>query len=925
MKIIKIFLLFFFLFTTTSLFANELNGLVKNQGETFNFELAGQKNWDYDLKRIKDKKQTKIQLFVKAEEGQLNLNKIKNIDNPFVQSINVKGPQDGKWIIEFILKNENVDTFDYLTDQPSKLIVDFYVNDNQQEVTTLKVDLPEVKKNKKAKIISAKNSKKYLNAKNDKKRKPAEADYLQIDQPGGIETSALLKSGLSDGADAYFDRFIIRDIEINEKSILKSDSNYYLKFPMLEMDFLFWNAMKMNPPLYQFQENKSDENKLAQLLKTLFDKKRFLVFGKTAEWFEKKYKASKYLESIAFMKGDALIELWRQEKNDKLYELGQFAYSQALEKYPQSALAERTSLMLGLLALDKMDYMTAIRRFHIHIENNNFKNRISNEYARLGLGFSYSKINKLAGAINEMNNLEKESKNPLVQAEAAFRRADFNFDSKKFDSAIEAYNLALTKYPTLAHLFPNTQFNKMESYFWRKQYPEAHQAGLEFARKFPSHPYAPYALTRVGELLDILGADQSRSVGAFLETYFRYGDSPKTIIARLHLLSTRMKSMKEEELKQTIAKMEELSQKSELINIDQFKVTMIADGFTRRADYEKAIDILSNFFQKNPNRSDSKQVTKRIVRNIFDQIRNFSDNGQYKEVLKTYQKYSDTWLKHQNRIDTDFLLGLAYENAGDYNVALEKYSKTLQNMQSIKGTEKEKWLAVAENLPSEDHLNLRLASCDFQIKNYQKSFEQLEKIKEPYLLSQSDQVLRVQLASELYEKKGDVDTALRYLTELIRVWNGKPELTVDALLRIAEMQDKKNKPEESQKNLEKIFEIAEKNLKANPRSVIKAANMSANLYLKEDKLNEAAKKYSFILEKYEDSQKMAEERFKLGDIYFKKGELKKAEAIWSKLKGENASVWFKIGENKLKDAQWKDEYRKYLKRIPAMSQLEVQE
>ena len=368
----------------------------------------------------------------------------------------------------------------------------------------------------------------------------------------------------------------------------------------------------------------------------------------------------------------------------------------------------------------------------------------------------------------------------------------------------------------------------MESYFSKKQYRAAHQAALEFAQKFPSHPFAPYALTRVGELLDILGADQARSVGAYLETYFRYGESPKTVVARLHLLSTRMKSMKEEELKQTLSKMDELSQKSELINIDQFKVTMLADGFTRRNEFEKSIEILSNFYQRNPTRPDSKQVTKRIVRNIFDQLKNFSDSGKHKEVLQTYQKYSDTWLKRQDRIDTNFLLGLAYEKAGDYDVALQKYNSTLQSMEAVKGTEKEKWIAVSENLPSTDNLNLRIASGNFQLKNYQKAYEQLEKIREPHLLSESDQVLRVQLASELYVQKGDVDTALRYLTELVRVWNGKPELTADVLLKIAEMQSKKSNFEAAQTSLEKIFEMGEKNSKINPRTVLKAANFSAS-------------------------------------------------------------------------------------------------
>lgn len=901
--------------------AAELKGLVKNQGETFNFELAGQKNWDYDLKRVKDKKQLKIQLFIKAADEN-SISKISQVENPFVESVTVsRQATAGQWLVEFVLKSESVDTFDYLTDQPSKLIVDFYMNDKLTNDLVVRTE-PEIsKKQKQQKVTKAT----PIILKAALERKPAEADFLKMDDPGGIETSALLKTGLSDGADSIFGRFVIRDVEINEKSILRSDNNYYLKFPMLETEFSFWTMMKKNPPVYQFQGSSTSEEKQVQLLKTLFNKKRYLVYRQTAEWFANKFPDSKYLESVAFMNGDALIELWKQEKNDKFFELGQFAYIQAIQKYPKSVLTERTSLMLGFLALDKSDYMTAIRRFNNHIENENFKKQISNEYAKLGLGFSYSKINKLTDAVQVMENLEKGSQNNLVKAEAAFRRADFYFDANQYDSAIDAYNSALKKNESLAYLFPNMNFNKMESYFWKKKYKEAHQSGLDFAKNFPSHAYAPYALTRVGELLDILGADQSRSVGSFLETYFRYGDSPKTVVARLHLLSTRMKSMKDEEVQKTISKMNELSLKSELLNIDQFKATMIADGFTRRLEHDKAIEILSDFFQKNPNRTDAKQVTKRITRNIFDQIKYNSDSGKHRDVLKVYQKYSDTWLKHRDRIDTDFFLGLAYEKAGDYDVALENYLRTSENLKIIKGTEKEKWVAVTEDVPSEDTLNLRIADCYFQNKKFQQAYQHIEKIKSPHLLSEPDQVLRVQLASHLYEQKGDLDTAMRYLTELVRVWNGKPELAVNALLDLADMQNKKNSPEEAQRSLEKVLEISETNKKVTARQIIQAANRSADLYLKESKVDEAAKKYSLVLDRFDAEENLAEERYKLGEIYFKKGELKKAENVWSKLKSDKAAVWIKITKNKLQEAQWKDDYKKYLKRIPAMSKIEDQQ
>lgn len=910
--------------------AAPMNGLVKNQGETFNFELSGQKNWDYDLNRIKEKNQTKVQLTVKSLDDEV-LNKIKNIENPYVQSIQVQQkPNEKKWLIEFVLKNENVETFDYLTDQPSKLIVDFYEKENSSDnlKALTEPDTNHSKTASKNKNANKKNNLAKANAASESKikdRKPAEADFLTIDKPGGVETSPLLKSGLNDGADAYLQRFVVKDIEINEKSILKSDNNYYLKFPMLEIDFSFWNKMKENPPTYDFQNGKSEENKQARLIKTLFDKKRFLVFKKTADWFENKYPESEYLESITFMKADALLQQYQEEKKDYLYDQAQFEYQQALQKFPKSALAERTSLMMGLLAIDKSDYMTAIRRLNSHIENKNYKDRISSEYAKLALSYSYSKIKKLDDAVAIMDKLEKESKNPLVQAEAAFRRADFYFEDKKYKNAIENYKQALSKYSKLEHLFPNAYFNMMESHFWTRKYKEAHQDGLDFVTKFHAHSEAPYALTRVAELIEILGGEQSKAVGAYLETYFRYGDNPKTILARLHLLSTRMKGMKEEEVKQTLAKMEELSKKSDLPNVDQFKTVMIADGFSKRNEYEKSIEILSDFYQKNPTRPDSRQVTRRIVNNIFDAMKDLTDKGDYKNVLKTYKKYSDTWLSHNDRIDTDYYLGVSYEKAGDYNEALQKYLKIQKNLKAIKGTDKEKWVAVTENIPSDDVLNLHVAATQFELKNYQQAFQSLDKIKAPQSLSEPEQVQRIQMASKLYDQKGDVDTSMRYLSELVRVWNGKPELVVGVLYDLAQMQLKKNDKESAQKSLEKVIEIAEKNSNANKKDVINAANLSADLYKKDENLDEAAKKYSFILDKYEGEKSLPEERYKLGDIYFKKGEIKKAESIWSKFKGEGSEFWAKISNNKLKQAQWKDEYKKYLKRIPAMSKMEEQQ
>ena len=115
--------------------SSELKTALKLQGETLNFEILGQKSWDYDIQRVKVGSQTKVQLSVKGLSNE-SIQALKVQTNPFVQSVQVLPKNlDDTSVIEFTLKSEQVEAFDYLTDQPSKLIVDFYYNEELKSDT----------------------------------------------------------------------------------------------------------------------------------------------------------------------------------------------------------------------------------------------------------------------------------------------------------------------------------------------------------------------------------------------------------------------------------------------------------------------------------------------------------------------------------------------------------------------------------------------------------------------------------------------------------------------------------------------------------------------------------------------------------------------------------------------------------------------
>lgn len=907
------------------------------QGDTLNFEVTGQKNWDYDLKRVQDGKTVKIQLQVKGLDESSTRN-LKAIQNPFVKDIKVvpKG-LDGFTVVEFILANDSIDAFDYLTDQPSKLVVDFYKNDERVKAQNgsgdkadggayaeeiIDKDGKPLKKDSKAKQAGsnpgkfAANSAKYKSP----SRFPA-ADVLKVEDDNGIltfvEQDIDLKSGLFDGGDEKFHRFKIREIEIKKNAIIKGLSNYYLRFPMLQHEMNFWTAMKANPPQYEIQQSNSEENKQARLLKVLFGRKRTLVLKKTTDWFENKFPQSSYLEQILFMNGDSHLQLWQETGQAKYFDDAMQFYNRAMAKYPDSKLNERTSLLLGFLNLDKKDYLTAARKLNAHVENQAYKGRPSQEYAKLGLALAMLNANKLDDALNLLDDVEKTTKNDMTRAEAAYRRGDFYFDQGKYTEAVDAFDTAFKKYPKFTQLFPNSHFNRMEALFRLKKPELSHREALEFVQRYPAHEYAPYALTRVGELLEILGADQSKSVGAYLETHFRYGDNPKTVVARLHMLSTRMKVMKEQEVKETIAKMNELAEKSNLEDIQQFKTTMIADGYSRRKEFSKAIDILTQFYQKEPNKPDSYQVTLRIMRNINDKMKEFSSKEDFQNVLKTYKKYADTWLKAQPRIDTNFYVAKAYQSAGSYNTALKQYDKVRKQIGLLKEDAISNAIRANQDIPTEDVINLMQAQCLYEENRFQESYEKIQSIQNPDSLSVQDQINRVHYAALLYEKKGELNAAVRYLSELTKIWKDQTELLAPSMIHLADLEMKRKQPDLAINQLSDLI-----NSKVSDKYKLEAYKKLSDVAMAEKRSDLAIKTISNLLQNFENKEALASYRYKLGELYFNQGEMKRAKDIWEDIKGNESSFWSQLAQNKMRDANWNEENKKYLKRIPAMSKSE---
>jgi tetratricopeptide (TPR) repeat protein len=691
---------------------------------------------------------------------------------------------------------------------------------------------------------------------------------------------------------------------------------------MIRAENHYWEKMKTAVPIYAVTPKESDENKQARLLLTLFENKRYAVYLKTEEWFKKKYPQSEYGELVDFMTSDVYKNLWHDKDDSKYYEIAQVSYKQALEKHPKSPLVERTSLMLGNMALEKGDALDAIRLFNDHIEKNRAgrPEAISNDLARMGTGIAYMKLNRHQEAADIFKKLAKDSTFKEIKAEAAYREGDIYVQAKNYQKAVETYKEAIKSYPEMQGEYPNAFYNQAEALFGMGNYRQALDVYLEFMKKFPSHEHAAFAMTRMGELLDILGADKARVIGAYLETYFRYGESNNAIIARLRLTSARMKGMKTKEVDNATKEILSLVKKLDIPNIEQFGTIMISEGFTSRNEHEKAIDLLTKYYQQNPTSVDRELFKKRIVENITDEIKEYVTAGDFIKALKTHTKYSENWLKNSDRMDAKFYLAKAFEMAGAQSEAEKHYRDVLNRVYAIRGSPEEKELTLTNQKPIEDELNLRLAETAFQQKKLNQAYDYLKSIKNPETLPENQQIERVRIAVDLLEKRGDLDSSVRYLTELLKTWKGQAHLVAEPYLRLAQLEMKQSKPDAAIDSLKKV-DVLMADSKDVPENVhARSLELLGQLYLDKGDGANASTTFDKLLNTYEEKRPLSSIRYKMGQIYFKKGEVQKAADVWDKLKNDKSQFWYNLAQEQLKNSTWRDDYKKYIQRIPAMSQ-----
>ncbi len=883
--------------------ASGIHGTVEKVGEATHIVFSGMSEWNYKVRR--DGNLLYIEL---PKLNTKSRQKFQSWKDDLVKSMSlVEGVDRGDEII-IDLKRTDAESFDYLTDQPSRLIVDIYLPDPEEK----KAEIKKKESKKSAKVASKKSN-----------RKPAGTEFIQSSSKKGkkeeeIEHIDNTKSfGIFDGSDPTYERFTILDSEIDPSAIIASRRNIYIPFPALELRAKHLEKLWKSPPLYKISKTDDAENQKVRFLNSLFEKGRYAVFLRTLKFFRESYPvSSRYDELLNYMEADTYYNLWRRDNSSTDFETAISKYQQILEKYPNSRLRERIHLLIGFSYVYKKDPMGAISSFERYLRE--FPNSKFKYLAEISNAKSLALLRQYENSIQRYESVANDNGAGVYRVEAKYRIGDVNFQKKNYKGAIEDYKSAKNTYPTDWKRYPNALYNTAEAQFFENEYKDSLNSYVEFLKAFPKHEHGGFAMTRIGELLQILGADKKKILGAFFESMFRFHGSEGASLSKIRLLALRMKNLKDKDIEATIEEINKFVENSKLPKIKAFSTLAISDGYYDREEYEKAFDLLVGFYKNNPVATTLPIFRTRIERTIISHMRDLIAKDDFLETLRLYGKHASAWLKSSDRIDMIYYLGRAFEKAGVPEEADKMYRQALNKLYAISGTRLEKERGVFEKLPSKDAVNLRLASVEVKRGRFARAFKYLKDIDHKNAkLTETEDVERVEITSQIAEERGQTVAAMKYLESLTKTWKGEPQKVSRPLLRLAEIRSTRKEFSKALLALEKIL-ILEEDSQFIPDDIhAEALKLQGDVHLKTGKTDLAIKSYQKLLDSFESQRPLDSTRYKVGQLYFKNGKMKNAEQVWSKLNQE--SVWARMAQEQLGHAQFKDGYKKYIDRIPAMA------
>lgn len=917
-------LFYFILSMVFSLPAFSVDFDFKSKGLTASLQFSGSESWDYEVSISGGRFSIKVPKL--SASGVKNLKELKS-NLVKIDKIDQSSERFDVIIVSSNTQTQTLDSFDYLLQRPSRLVVDFFPKEGSDtKVTTSKKPI--------SKTTASKPISKATQNTSTDARSPAAAEVLQIldsavelAEKVNEESSSGGQVGLQDAADVHFTRLQVPKSELRSDPELYYYLGDYIDYPFLPERLRSLDKMKANMPVYQVQEEdpeglRSDEKQNAKLLVKLFDNERYVVFLRTADWFTKKYPDTPYEEMIRSMWADAHYKLYLTDpvKLRNHLNLARARFEELIEKFPNSPLVERTLLFMSYSSIEDKDFISALRWFQRHVST--FPQSLVVNEAKLGVARSLIGASQYSDAKKQIDQIVKVDckLDKACQVKALLLEADMHIAQNQWGQAQVVFERIESQFPEAQKAEERFFYNYALVLFRKMDFQKSLDTFLSFIKRYPTDPYAGYALTRMGEIIDIISTNPNRALGAYLEAYFRYGvgTGSTALFARIRLLEKQLSALKGRAQAAAIKEIQELAVKSGLPQSSDFANFIIANSLREQKEYDRAMSYLLPAYRDDPTHVFADKYLEKITEIQSKKL--ISDLNQ--DPLTGLQKHEDLtkeWLRDVNRMDVNYSIGNGFLKLGAFDKARQYYSKVVNQIDQLDSKKIADRLAIYfQSPPTKSDLAMGIIESLMKAEQWNEAYDQIQKLDQSgYILSGDQKIQRAAYLAQLLNRKGQQGHALRYIRDMRTIAsesaNKDPALLADEIRALKSVGDHK-----SILAMDKQVELACKDRSLyqdtcyqSERSILEAAKKS------QTQESYQARLQAFI-ENYEPYFNLDDLRYELGQMHLKNGSTDSASAIWSKFKNPN-SGWAKLAKSDLEGAKFENTYKNYFDQIPALA------
>ncbi len=611
--------------------------------------------------------------------------------------------------------------------------------------------------------------------------------------------------------------------------------------------------------------------------------------------YAKDYPSSPLLPNILYLLAEAEFRIaWRQKYPN--YEKALAAYQHATRKFPKSRFSDHALYKIGNI-FEEIGYSLEARVLYNEGINQN-KRSLYNTARKNSLANMLLKEKRYEEAYEAFQKILKKSPKSNEAQLAIIKIANQYFDQKDFIRALDIYNEAVRRWPSVVNKTPIIFNNMGEIYFKKRDYPKARKFYFNMINMDPTNKETHRALNRIGDLYLIQGKEmEALSVydqSAKLDPENRESQYGKIRMADIGVRYPRLPvndaifdvSTYFEPLK-TYDKILESAK-----DVDILSEVTLSKGIAllKEQNYLEAIQEFKKLLPLGEESKFHRDAAKYIRQSLVFLVDGYAKQGGVLPILYSYTDYASLSIGKIKSLKTLLQVGEAYQSLGMFPEAVRLYEKVKQ--MDARKTHNDR---IFLNLGEIHYERGNYSEAEFVARSFLKNFPRSKKVRDAMKL----------LAKSLNERKQH-DDALKIYQNILEKF---PKFPSEIHYLVATLEVGRNKSIEAIAAYEKTIDSFDRTQKIVPDYLREAHYKLANSLYQEGQYPESIESFNTAIKLFPDHPHRSWSEFISADALKKIKNNQKATAQLNQLikSQPKNDLIKKAAQSQLKIMEWEKE------------------